>query len=145
MSTAPAAPPPSADPHRQLVPPEEKFWKRYSPHHEAPLSGVSSFAIHVLAIPLLLLVALVVSKVNDDDEKRSVPVDVVRVNFSGGGGAKPGVGSGPGNNDPAEKEIGEGAEAKRADRNPVDDPPKPLPVAKREGIKNEFDNDQYIT
>src|SRR5436309_3549228 len=130
MSTAPAAPPPGANPHRQLVPPEEKFWKRYSPHNEAPLSGVSSFAIHVLAIPLLLLVALVVSKVNDEDEKRPLPVDVVRVNFSGGGGSPGGRGNSPGNFDPAEKEIGEGAEEKRADRNPVDDPPKPISVAK---------------
>ena len=27
------------------VPPEEKFWKHYSPHHEAPVSGVSSMAV----------------------------------------------------------------------------------------------------
>ena len=26
---------------KPLVPPDEKFWVRYSPHHEAPLSGVS--------------------------------------------------------------------------------------------------------
>src|SRR5262249_8975439 len=32
------------------VPPEEKFWKRYSPHGEAPLSLVGSFALHALAV-----------------------------------------------------------------------------------------------
>ena len=25
-----------------LIPPEEKFWQRYSPHHEFPLSTVTS-------------------------------------------------------------------------------------------------------
>src|SRR5438046_10545762 len=100
MSTAPAAPPPTTNSNRLLVPPEEKFWKRYSPHNEAPLSGVSSFAVHVLAIPLLLLIALVASKVKDDDENRSLPVDVVRVNFSGGGGTPGRPGTVPGNSEP---------------------------------------------
>src|SRR5260221_8490553 len=104
MSTAPPAPPPTTNPNRLLVPPEEKFWQRYSPHNEAPLSGVSSFAFHVLVIPLLLLIAWVASKVNEDDEKRSLPVDVVRVNFSGGGGSKQGVGPGPGGIDAPQQE-----------------------------------------
>src|SRR5438128_8819669 len=131
MSTAPAAPPPSANPNRLLVPPEEKFWKRYSPHNEAPLSGVSSFAVHVLAIPLLLLVALVVSKVNDDDEKRSLPVDVVRVKFSGGGGSKQGVGNRPGSINEADKGEERGdTEKPLPDRTPAaEDPPKAPPVA----------------
>ena len=55
MPNAPTAPPPAANPIRMLVPPDEKFWKRYSPHNEAPLSGISSFALHLLAIPLLLI------------------------------------------------------------------------------------------
>src|SRR5207237_9412148 len=96
MSTAPATPPPTTNPNRLVVPPEEKFWKRYSPHHEAPLSGVSSFALHLLLIPLLLLIAWVASKVKDEDENRSLPVDVVRVNFPGGGGSPEGAGKGPG-------------------------------------------------
>src|SRR4051794_35090684 len=146
MSTAPATPPPNANPKRPLVPPEEKFWIRYSPHNEAPLSGVSSFAVHVLAIPLLLLIALVASKVKDDDENRSLPVDVVRVNFSGGGGSRTGVGNGPGSINEADKGEERGStESPPSQRNPaVDDPPKPIDVAKQEGLKNEYKNDEHV-
>jgi hypothetical protein len=41
-----------------LVPPEEQFWKRYSPHNEFPLSSATSVALHIIAIGLLLLVAI---------------------------------------------------------------------------------------
>jgi hypothetical protein len=37
------------------VPPEESFWQHYSPHHEAPLSGVGSFALHCIIAGVLLL------------------------------------------------------------------------------------------
>src|SRR5262249_59932965 len=54
-----AAPPVSDNPARPegapLVPPEEQFWKRYSAHGELPLSGASSFAIHVLVAGFLIL------------------------------------------------------------------------------------------
>jgi len=144
MSTAPAAPPPNTNPNRPLVPPEEKFWIRYSPHNEAPLSGVSSFAVHVLAIPLLLLIAWVASRVTDEDEKRSLPVDVVRVNFSGGGGSKVGVGNGPGSNEPVEKETGPSSEEKPPDRTPPpDDPPKAPSVAQKQDLKREFKDDKH--
>jgi hypothetical protein len=39
------------------VPPEESFWQHYSPHHEAPLSGVGSFALHIVICGMLLLAA----------------------------------------------------------------------------------------
>jgi hypothetical protein len=38
-----------------LLPPEERFWKRYSPHHEFSLSGATSLALHILALGLILL------------------------------------------------------------------------------------------
>src|SRR5262245_31283090 len=146
MPNTPTTPPPAANPIRMLVPPDEKFWKRYSPHHEAPLSGISSFAIHLLAIPLLLLIAWVASKVRDEDEERSLPVDVVK--FAGGGGSKKGVGGGRGDvgepNDPGVENSG-GREQGSTDRNPPPDDPIKLPVAKQEGIvKNEFNNDPNI-
>ena len=144
MSTAPAAPPPNTNPNRPLVPPEEKFWIRYSPHNEAPLSGVSSFAVHVLAIPLLLLIAWVASRVTDEDEKRSLPVDVVRVNFSGGGGSKVGVGDGPGSLDQPQKESGPSSEEKPPDRTPPpDDPPKAPSVAQKQDLKSELKDDKH--
>ena len=40
----------------------------------------------MLAIPLLLLIAWVASKVTDEDEKRSLPVDVALSNSFGFGG-----------------------------------------------------------
>jgi hypothetical protein len=39
------------------LPPEEKFWQRYSPHQEMPLSTIGSFAIHLLVIGGLILSA----------------------------------------------------------------------------------------
>ncbi len=43
------------DPKR--VPPDERFWRRYSPHGELPLSGASSLAVHLLLFGLLMLAA----------------------------------------------------------------------------------------
>jgi hypothetical protein len=39
------------------LPPEEKFWQRYSPHREMPVSAASSLALHALVIGGLLLLA----------------------------------------------------------------------------------------
>lgn len=44
------------------TPPAEEFWIRYSPHHEAPVSGISSFVIHALAIGLVVLAILYIPK-----------------------------------------------------------------------------------
>ena len=38
-----------------LVPPEERFWKRYSPNHEFPLSSASSALMHLCALGILAL------------------------------------------------------------------------------------------
>ena len=81
------------------LPPEERFWKRYSPHHEFPLSSVTSVALHVLVVVLLLLVAWVAVKLRLDDEGRPLPVFAVTVG-DGGRGEK-GNGPGPGNGDGA--------------------------------------------
>ena len=37
-----------------LVPPDEQFWQHYSPHYEAPISGVSSLMVHVLVVGLFV-------------------------------------------------------------------------------------------
>src|SRR5689334_1487060 len=59
-----------------LVPPEEQFWKRYSPHHEFPLSSATSVALHIIAIGLLLLVAILfwTSKKDTSDVPELIPV-----------------------------------------------------------------------
>jgi hypothetical protein len=45
------APPPA----ERLAPPDERFWRRYSRHHELPLSSVGSLTLHLL---VLIVVAL---------------------------------------------------------------------------------------
>jgi hypothetical protein len=35
--------------------PDENFWQRYSPHYEFPLSSVTSAAIHIIAIALIVV------------------------------------------------------------------------------------------
>jgi hypothetical protein len=38
-----------------LIPPDEKFWQRYSPHHEMLMSGLGSFTLHLLILGGLIL------------------------------------------------------------------------------------------
>jgi hypothetical protein len=74
------------------VPPEEEFWKRYSPHHEFPLSSVSSVAIHILAIVLIAIVAYWLL----GPDKRSPLKEIGIVVVGGGGGNPNAAGAGPG-------------------------------------------------
>src|SRR6516165_7572823 len=96
MSTASTATEPKNATSLPLLPPEETFWKRYSPHNEAPLSGVSSTVLHVLMILLLLGIIAMQNALKLDDEFRPPPVDPVRLNLGGGGGSPSGSGGGPG-------------------------------------------------
>jgi hypothetical protein len=99
--------------------PEERFWKRYSPHHEFPLSFSGSTLLHVLIFGLLVLLFLSLLGFNSN---RSLPVDPVRIALGGGGGNKDGVegGSGPGKGplenveqgDPGDKPV-DGADVER--------------------------------
>jgi hypothetical protein len=93
-----------------LTAPEEKFWKHYSPHHEFPLSAVTSVALHVLALILLALAAYFVA---DLIKKRNKPLAEEALTIaSGGGGSKSGEGDGPG-----------GAEGGGGDEDPKEDVP----------------------
>jgi hypothetical protein len=93
-----------------LTPPDEQFWVRYSPHHEFPLSTVTSIAMHALAVILILLGAWLAWKLGWMEDNRSVPVDAVVLEDAGGGGGRQGgVGSGPGDGDtapPPEEDTG---------------------------------------
>jgi hypothetical protein len=58
MPQVPAAPEnktPAGSRRGPLLPPEEQFWKRYSPHHEFPLSSATSFALHLLIGGLMVV------------------------------------------------------------------------------------------
>jgi hypothetical protein len=94
LPAAPEKAAPAADP-RGLVPPDEAFWVRYSPHAEMPLSGVSSFALHALIFGLLLLCAYPLSFLFNKPVHQ-VPVEAVRFDVGGGGGNLKGEGDGPG-------------------------------------------------
>jgi hypothetical protein len=56
----------SSDAQANLVlsehPPDDRLWKRYSPHHELPVSGISSLFVHILVCGLLVLAGIVVAK-----------------------------------------------------------------------------------
>src|SRR5262249_18061336 len=84
-----------------LVPPDEQFWQRYSPHGEAPLSFAGSVALHALAVGGLVLFALYLASLFSGST-RSLPAEPVRLQLGGGGGKKTGAGVGKG--------VGHGAE-----------------------------------
>src|SRR5439155_4446207 len=83
---------------QSLLPPEEQFWNRYSPHHEAPLSGVTSTILHLLALLLLLGIIWMQNMLKTDELYNPVPVDVVRMKLGGGGGTVGGIDGGKGGN-----------------------------------------------
>src|SRR4051794_14095392 len=91
---------------RSPEPPEERFWKRYSPHGEMPLSFAGSLSLHLLIIGGLVIATLYLGSFLFK-EKRSLPVEPVR--FGGGGGKVGGKGTGPG--------IGSGVEETGAENN----------------------------
>jgi hypothetical protein len=99
--------------------PEEDFWQRYSPHYEFPLSSVTSAAIHIIAIALVIvgLVALLNGWWKGKEPPNVEPIELV----GGGGGSPSGVGSGPGDGAPPQP-------PKEA-VNEKPDPKKPVPVA----------------
>jgi hypothetical protein len=90
----------AGQPKQPLV--DERFWKRYSPHGELPLSGAGSFALHALVLGFLILWGLYLYSFFTKPS-RSLPVESVRLDLGGGGGSPRGEGD--------EKGIGHGREA----------------------------------
>jgi hypothetical protein len=64
-------------PNRQ--PPEEEFWVRYSPHHELPLSSVTSVALHILAIVFLALIGWIAVNFFDDNKPPEVTAVAITI------------------------------------------------------------------
>jgi hypothetical protein len=104
-----AAPPTNNRPTTQAPaePHENTIFKRYSAHHELPLSGVGSFALHALAIGLLVLLGVLASMFGFGANKEKVPVEPVKLKIEkpGGGGNKEGKGGGPGGPRGSDKEL----------------------------------------
>jgi hypothetical protein len=83
-------------------PPEEQFWQRYSPHHEAPLSGIGSLAVHAFIVGLLI-VAGILGWLSLTTRRAPLPNDVVSLEHGGGGGKVGGAGDNEGDGKPAEE------------------------------------------
>ncbi len=116
---------------------------RYSPHHEFPLSTVTSVALHMLVIGLLIIGGILIAKLNWGGDVKPPPADAVAMEPAGGGGGNPnGVGTGPGDGggDP------DAPDAPLADPDdPVQYSPKreKLQEARKEALKlDEFPDEQ---
>jgi hypothetical protein len=102
-----------------LVPEDEKFWQRYSPHHEFPLSSAASVALHVMAIAVLVLGAVLAAKWGLGDFEKPIPISIM--DEPGGGGQPQGNDTGTG----AEGAV-QSKEANETPSNPVTQaPPTP--------------------
>ena len=110
---------------KPLVPPEEEFWVRYSPHHEFPLSSATSFTLHFLAIAMLALIAWLLWSGEDTDSSLPSMEPVVVGQHGGGGGSKEGVGDAPGGEQPAapQENVNEDTQAKNKPKNDADTGP----------------------
>src|SRR5947209_7489396 len=101
-------PPPAAAPAQ---PPDEKFWVKYSRHHELPISGMASLAWHTLIIGFIVIVAWVITAGARDE----MPIEVVSLSGDAGSGGLNGTG--------ADRNIGNGSprvEAVEASQLPPD-------------------------
>ena len=51
----------SATAERELLPPDQTFWKRHSPRHECPIAGSASMLLHLVALGGVVLAGLAMS------------------------------------------------------------------------------------
>src|SRR4051794_39845307 len=96
-----------------LVPPEEKFWKRYSPHGEAPLSVAGSFAAHAICVGGMIVAAVYLASLFVKPPG-NIGVTPVRIEMPGGSKGN-GAAGGP---------AGAGALVENPGEAPVDLPPE---------------------
>src|SRR5919197_5004797 len=79
-------------PKKPEQPPDERFWVKYSPHHELPISGMASLAWHTLVAVLIVVVGFIVAGSRTED----MPIETVDFAGGGGGGYPNSVGVGSG-------------------------------------------------
>jgi hypothetical protein len=80
------------------TPPEERFWVRYSPHHEFPLSSVSSICFYaLLGLAIWVICAKIIPMLSKDEP---LPMESIAIGGKGGIPGDPGGG-------------GDGSDAKR--------------------------------
>jgi hypothetical protein len=111
-------------------PPDERFWKRYSRHHELPLSVASSVLVHALGIGALALI--LTGAILTLLGMKTEPLQVEGIQVAGGSGIEEGIGTGPANGEipsgPESLKQAGGAEAKKPDPDPTRPPPQLDPV-----------------
>jgi hypothetical protein len=136
MSTATPGPKAKPKKARPAGLPDERFWIKYSQHHELPLSVTSSVFIHALAFGLIgLILAGILSGLFGGKHQ----AEVKPFQLAGGGGGDPN-----GNSDgPSEAVVPSGNEVKeKADKTeplqPIETTKKPLdvPDAKNDPLVN---------
>jgi hypothetical protein len=91
MSSGTAKQPGSPAQPEDILPPEETFWEKYSPHLEFPLSWAGGIAIFMTMGTLIILIVM---RLSDPPKSRSVPVRAVSVFADGDGDGSPGSGGG---------------------------------------------------
>jgi hypothetical protein len=67
--------------------PEERFWKKYSKHHELPLSTASSVVLHAIGIAILIGAGIIWARYKANYGK----VEVAPLIIAGGGGQRGGI------------------------------------------------------
>jgi hypothetical protein len=77
-----------------LIPPDEKFWQRYSANAEMPLSSLASVVFHMVLFGVLMIGVLDLFRSSDP------PIDLEPIEYGdgiegGGGGSTIGLGTGP--------------------------------------------------
>jgi hypothetical protein len=103
---------------KPVQPPDERFWKRHSPHHEFPLSTTSAIVAHAVVFALVIGY-LALQKLRSEEAK---PLSVGAVVIAGGGGSPDGE---EGANPRRNEDVGQ--------ENKVD---PPNPVEPKEALKN---------
>lgn len=137
MSQTPAGPvktPAKSAAKSATKPPDERFWKRYSRHHEFPISGVGSIVIHSLMVLVLVLIGIAVIASHD----QPLPIDAIALTDGGGGGNPEGEGNGPGNGvpPPPSKEVAANDSDSKVVAAPRKDPnPDALPEPKANPVE----------
>lgn len=80
---------------KPLLPPDEKFWQRYSPRHEFPLAGVTSFFAHCFIVGIVALAAFLLMLRRESEGQKPVRLNSVELAQATEGGEE-GKGAAPG-------------------------------------------------
>ncbi|MBI3409891.1 MAG: hypothetical protein HY040_16250 [Planctomycetes bacterium] len=75
---------------KPMLPPDERFWQRYSPRHEFPLAGVTSIFAHCFIVGIVALAAFLLMLRRESESQRPPNMDVVLAAEGGPGGGEPG-------------------------------------------------------